>query len=369
MPRPDAHQFRLFDDSPTARAMEIVQPAQPSPALVADGAALRASRPGLRLGTSSWSFPGWKGLVYTADHREADLARSGLAAYASHPLMRTVGLDRAFYQPLSVDQYADLAAQTPEDFRFLIKCHQAVTRPDADERGRTFGDTAALREAGVANPLFLDAAYAIDRVIGPTCVGLKSRAGPIVFQFPPLDLAARGPFGGAARFIERVDRFLGQLPRAGSGAHGLPLYAVEFRNGEPLGRADDAFRKLADMLRAHNVAYGWVAHPSMPTLSEQRAALAAAGLDAHQQPHLTLRWLLRRGLTYEGARDAYAPFNRHVDDDAATRNEIAALVDEALGAGRNAWVIVNNKAEGSGPLSIERIAARLRAEGRAGGAA
>jgi uncharacterized protein YecE (DUF72 family) len=190
-----------------------------------------------------------------------------------------------------------------------------------------------------------------------------------VFQFSPLDLAARGPFGGAARFIERVDRFLGQLPRAGSGAHGLPLYAVEFRNGEPLGRADDAFPRLADMLRAHNVAYGWVAYPSMPTLSEQRAALAAAGLDAHQQPHLTLRWLLRRGLTYEGARDAYAPFNRHVDDDAATRHEITALIDDALGAGRNAWVIVNNKAEGSGPLSIERIAARLRAEGRAGGAA
>lgn len=344
--------------------MEVVPAAAPPAELTALGRAMRTERPQLRLGTSSWSFPGWSGLVYERDHSENELARHGLAAYSSHPLMRTVGLDRAFYQPLSVEQYRELADQTPEDFRFLIKCHQAVTRPDADERGRTFGDTGALRESGLANPLFLDAAYTIDRVIGPTCVGLRERAGPIVFQFPPLDLSARGPFGGPAKLIDRLDQFLGALPRAGSGKHGLPLYAVELRNGEAIGRHAQAYQKLADVLRGHNAAFAWVSHPSMPTLSEQAAAMHAAGYGPEVQPHLSLRWLLKRGLSYDGAKERYLPFKAIVDDDPATRNEIATLVDAALGAGRNAWVIVNNKAEGSGPRSIELIAERLRREGK-----
>src|ERR1044071_8197502 len=49
--------------------------------------------PGLHLGTSSWSFPGWKGLVYDREATAARLAREGLVAYSRHPVLRTVGLD------------------------------------------------------------------------------------------------------------------------------------------------------------------------------------------------------------------------------------------------------------------------------------
>ena len=52
-------------------------------------------RPNLRLGTSSWSFPGWEGIVYDRRVSNARLAKEGLAAYAAHPLFRTVGVDRA----------------------------------------------------------------------------------------------------------------------------------------------------------------------------------------------------------------------------------------------------------------------------------
>ena len=40
---------------------------------------------GLFLGTSSWSFPGWAGLVYDREAAQSMLARQGLAAYAQHP--------------------------------------------------------------------------------------------------------------------------------------------------------------------------------------------------------------------------------------------------------------------------------------------
>ena len=47
----------------------------------------------LYLGTSSWSFPGWHGLVYDRECSQRALARQGLGAYAAHPLLNAVGVD------------------------------------------------------------------------------------------------------------------------------------------------------------------------------------------------------------------------------------------------------------------------------------
>lgn len=55
--------------------------------------------PTLRLGTSSWSYPGWQGLVWEGEHSEQTLAKKGLPVYAQHPLLRTVSIDRSFYRP------------------------------------------------------------------------------------------------------------------------------------------------------------------------------------------------------------------------------------------------------------------------------
>ncbi|MFO1232972.1 MAG: hypothetical protein U1E57_07235 [Paenacidovorax caeni] len=44
--------------------------------------------PQLRLGTSSWSYPGWQGLVWEGAHSEPTLAKKGLPVYAApaaHP--------------------------------------------------------------------------------------------------------------------------------------------------------------------------------------------------------------------------------------------------------------------------------------------
>src|SRR5688572_2460160 len=54
----------------------------------------------LHLGTSSWSFPGWKGIVWDRDASEQLLAKEGLGVYARHPLFRSVGIDRTYYAPV-----------------------------------------------------------------------------------------------------------------------------------------------------------------------------------------------------------------------------------------------------------------------------
>lgn len=158
----------------TARRGRTVGPAELPDELHALAARLPDK---LYLGTSSWSFPGWEGLVYDREASKSHLAKRGLAAYAQHPLLRAVGIDRTFYGPLTALEFAAYAADVPDNFRFLVKAWSECTTPWV--RG------ADGRPSG-RNPNFLDAEFAAREVVTPFVEGLGAKAGPLVFQFPPL---------------------------------------------------------------------------------------------------------------------------------------------------------------------------------------
>ncbi|MEM1184322.1 MAG: DUF72 domain-containing protein [Planctomycetota bacterium] len=288
----------------------------------------------LRLGTSSWSFPGWAGLVYEGETSEAKLAQSGLPAYSAHPLHRTVGLDRAFYRVPSINEYRGLAASVPEGFRFLVKAWRAVTDP-TDWGGNTADQNR-----------FLDAALAEDQIVAPSVLGLGPTLGPLLFQFPPLGLTQ----SDIGSFLGRLDAFLERLPRRDNG----PLYAVELRDSV-------VFREhwaveLATILRSQRVALGFAHHPRLPSIDEQRAAMERGGWPVEAQPACVCRWLLRQGLGYVEAKEMYFPFKQLRDPDPVTRRLVADLARAALGEGLETWVIINNKAEGSAPRSVHELA-------------
>ena len=83
----------------------------------------------VRLGTSSWSFGGWRGVVWPDHPRwsDANCARVGLPIYARHPLFRTVGIDRSFYAPIPVDELARYSSQLPDGFLATAKVWEAHT--------------------------------------------------------------------------------------------------------------------------------------------------------------------------------------------------------------------------------------------------
>ena len=286
----------------------------------------------LRLGTSSWTFPGWAGLVYAGSHSPSQLARHGLAAYAQHPLLRTVGVDSTYYEPVDARVLAQYAAAVPADFRFLVKAHEACTLPRFSGHVR-YG---AQREQD--NPLFLDPAYARDAVVAPFVEGLGAKAGVLLFQFAPMPVAR---LGGAGRFAERLHAFLSGLPRG-------PRYATEFRNPALLARP------YAEAVRAAGASHCINAIGNMPEPVTQWRVTGGA-----QAPALVVRWMLARYLRYEAARERYAPFDRIVDPDPHTCQSIATLVRRACNQGLPAYVVVNNKAEGSAPLSVVRLAREL----------
>ena len=286
----------------------------------------------LRLGTSSWAFPGWAGIVYAQRAGEQMLAREGLGAYARHPLLRAVGVDRTFYAPLDADEFRRYARLVPPDFRFVVKAHAALTTP-IDRQARNVAVTPDVDR-------FLDLDYAIERIVTPVAEGLGERLGALLFQFPPLGLPyARDP----QLFINALGAFLDQLPRG-------PQYAVELRNREML------CGPYADVLARNGVTHCFNVHPRMPGVLEQAELL---GDSAWLSGAVVLRWLLHPTQDYEAARERYFPFDRIVDPDAANRGAVATLLERIIGRGNEAIVIANNKAEGCAPLTLFGLAREL----------
>jgi hypothetical protein len=74
---------------------------------------------------------------------------------------------------------------------------------------------------------------------------------------------------------------------------------------------------------------------------------------------LVMRWMLRSNHAYAEAKDLYEPFDKLAEPDDGSRDALARLARAAISAGIGAWIIVNNKAEGSSPLSVERLARRI----------
>ena len=281
---------------------------------------------GIHLGTSSWSFVGWQGLVYerTPNLDSARLARAGLEAYAQHPLFRTVGIDRGFYAPIPEAELRAYAAAVPEEFRFLVKAPAAIT--DAAHRDARGAPTSV-------SETFLDAALAVDTFVGPIGVALGAKAGPLVFQFSPL-----ATFASPERVIDALERFLLELPRG-------PLYAVEVRDPELIGR------RLLDALTRAGARYVVSIHARMPPASVQ---IRFAG--ALPPGPFVARWNLLAGHSYETAKRSFAPFDRLVIEDPTTRSDLSDAVLEAVRVQQPAFVVANNKAEGSAPLTLRKLA-------------
>jgi uncharacterized protein YecE (DUF72 family) len=342
----------LFEEAAPDDPRAPVQAADPGEELARIGRHLPRQ---VYLGTSSWSFPGWQGLVYEREYAEPRLARHGLAAYSRHPLLRAVGVDRGYYQPLDQAEWSRLAREVPEAFRFVVKAPAAVT--DAVTRAAR----AAAGQSAGDNPRFLDAAYAAERFVMPALEGLGPRAGPLVLQFAPMPPALTHD---THALIDRIAGFVARLPAQHAGVPAL--YAVELRNPELLTP------RLVHRLREAGARLCLGIHARMPPLARQAAALRAmdaapAAPDAGWSlcGPLVVRWSLHAGLGYEQARARYAPFNRLLDADLVTRGTLVHLIRIAVRSGQDAFVIVNNKAEGCAPLSCVELARALAERGEA----
>ena len=285
--------------------------------------------PRMRFGTSSWSFPGWRGLVYSRAATERELAREGLREYARHPLLRTVGIDRSYYAPIPDDDLKRYASQLPQGFLACAKAGASVT---SAVRHGARGDSPS------ANPTFLAPEVLVEEMLDPFCRHLQPFCGPILLEFPPLPRAVSL---GASEFLEGLDRFLEGLP-------GDFRYAVELREPSWLTPA------YAAILRRHGASHVFNYWSAMPMPASQAVVVAPEA-----QATTVIRLLLPPGTRYEQQRDAFRPFDSLRAPDPVMREQVVAISRRALAAGGDVFVLVNNKAEGSSPLTVMELARLL----------
>lgn len=185
----------------------------------------------IRVGTSGWVYPPWRGAFYPQG-----LAQRRELEYLSRQV-GTIEINGSFYSLQHPDSYQTWAANTPEDFVFAVKGSRFITH------------MKRLRDVEGALPNFLASGV----------LALGRKLGPLLWQLPPTM-----PFEA-----ERLSAFLDGLPRSTAAAATLAEQHDERLEGRSWTSTDadrpmrhalevrhPSFRDpaLIELLRSHGVA-------------------------------------------------------------------------------------------------------------------
>jgi uncharacterized protein YecE (DUF72 family) len=290
--------------------------------------------PNVRFGTSTWNYPGWHGLVYQREYEPKGAPAKMLEEYAAFPLFGTVGIDSSYYGPPTEEVLHSYAEHLPPEFPCVSKVWSQLTI-------HTFTKAQDPDRAGKVNPDFLNPDLFVEEIYQPYQRHFSRNTGPFVFEFQTL---AKSSGIDAEGFALRLDEFFSALPREGQ-------FAVEIRNEEFLTPMYFA------VLREHGVGHVFSSWTRMPPIGHQ---LDLPG--AISGPFLVARALLRPGRTYNEAVDAFSPYDRIREPNPKLRRDLVRLVEAAVKTRIPAYLLVNNRAEGSAPLTIAAVAELLAAD-------
>jgi uncharacterized protein YecE (DUF72 family) len=290
---------------------------------------------GVFIGTSSWKYPGWRGMLYDEARyvtrgrfSEARFERECLAEYAE--VFKTVCVDGAYYRFPDRRYLDSLRSKVSEDFRFSFKVTDEISIKKFTNLPR-FGE-----RAGKPNENFLNAGLFASAFLGP-CEAFRANIGLLIFEFShfyPTDYAH------GRDFVAALDQFFGQIPK------GWP-YGVEIRNKHFLH--PDYFAMLA----RHGVTHVFNSWGSMPSVDEQMALP-----ESRTNPELCgARFLLKPGRKYEEAVKLFSPYVRTKEPNPEAREAGANLIREGLTATqpRKTFIYVNNRLEGNALSTIEAM--------------
>jgi uncharacterized protein YecE (DUF72 family) len=315
-----------------------MEPLAGGPVDLAELRALREAIPPLvHLGTSSWNYvEGWRGLVYHRKYPKSVSVAKLLAEYAEFPLFDIVGIDAAFYRPLTPATYRAYHEVLPPGFRCVQKVWNRITI-------HTFTGHQDGGIAGQRNPDFLNAELCVNEVIGPALEHFRDHLGPFVLEIQAISKKDKV---SADDFARRIDDFLGRLPSGAS-------YAVELRNAEYLTPAYLA------VLREHGAAHLLNSWTRMPSIGEQLQIP-----DVITGPFMIARALLRPGRDYQEAVDTFAPYDRIREPNEQLRLDLRTAAEMAMRLRLPIWLLTNNRAEGSAPYTIIAVARMLAERSR-----
>jgi uncharacterized protein YecE (DUF72 family) len=278
----------------------------------------------IRIGTCSWKYTSWKGLVYSegVDNYLEEYARKYV----------TVEIDQWFWSlfaggkprlpdPKVVREYRE---SVPEDFRFSVKAPNSITLTHPYAKGKVLPAEHNINFLSV--PLtseFLE-----------TLKPLKRTLGPVIFQFEYLN---RQKMESQQTFEKQMTAFRKKLPAGYA-------YAVEVRNGNYLNPPFLDFLLDQEWIPVFLQGY-W-----MPPVADLWAKM-----EKTIRKFKTVVFRLH-GTDRERMEKATGEaWNRIVHPRDKELSDIAEIVSELSGSKNEIYVNINNHYEGSAPLTIERF--------------
>jgi len=287
---------------------------------------------GVFIGTSSWKYPGWRGMLYDEQRymyrgklAESRFEKNCLSEYAE--VFQTVCVDAGYYRFPDPRSIEGMVSQVPPGFLFTFKVTDEITLRRFTNLPR-FGD-----RAGQANENFLNADLFASAFVKPF-EPFAPHVGLFIFEFSkfyPSD------YQRGRDFLADLDRFLGGIPKGWR-------YGVEIRNEHFL--KPDYFAVLA----RHGVAHVFNAWSGMPPVSEQLSLP-----DSLPNPEFAgARFLLKPGRKYQEAVDLFSPYDRIQEPYPEARAAGVELINWVLAkqALRKLFIYVNNRLEGNALLTI-----------------
>jgi uncharacterized protein YecE (DUF72 family) len=325
--RPTSNTLPLFPEAPEEMQTAAISAAPSSEYVQKNKERLhRWASKGILFGTSSWKYPGWKGMIYNRRYPSIKIFnRECLAEYSE--FFPTVCADFALYDFPDPETMHVIHDQTTDDFRLSLKVTDRITikrYPNLPRYGTN---------AGKENPDFLNHELFEDAFLKPI-EALQKKRGAIIFEFSTFHENS-----GVTHetFMSMMDEFLSKLPKDVE-------YAVELRNREFL-TAD-----YLKMLESHGVAHVLNNWTRMPPIIEQ---IQLAGVLTAK--FSVARALLRPGRTYEEAVQLFQPYDYIKEENPQLRLGLAEAVSRCIAEGKTLYAYVNNRAEGNSPKTIEAI--------------
>ena len=277
----------------------------------------------LRIGTCSWKYDSWKGIIYP------DIEKFNyLQEYAKH--FNTVEIDQWFwslYEPKKVilpdervvKEYRD---SVPDDFMFTIKVPNAITLTHFYNKNKT--------EELKPNPFFLSPGV-FEKFV-ETLKPIENNIGVLMFQFEYLN---KQKLSGLPEFIDRVESFVESLDKKF-------VYGIEIRNPNYLNKNYFSF------LERNNLAMvflqGYYMPPVWQLFSEHKERINSTAIIRLHGPD-------RSGIEKKTGGN----WDQIIEPRDEELNKVAEMINYLKTKKVDLYVNVNNHFEGSAPLTIKKL--------------
>jgi len=291
--------------------------------------------PYLYVGSASWKYDSWQGLIYPED---AELSTGNYLPHYAH-YFNMVEVDQYFWSLFPPDhakmpdrQEVELYSKSvPEEFRFVVKAPNSITLTHFYKQ-----QSGKYKEfAGKENPhgfLNADLWHQFLWTLEP----MKSQLGAVILQFSYLN-GEMLP-GGLPEFLNRLDDFLDQAETD------VPI-AIECRNPNFLKR------RYFEFLKRHNIPHVYLNGYYMPDPAEIYQQFGNTGDFSIFRMHGSDRKAMERATG--GKWDSI------VEEHDEELQNIVSIAQDEIHLERDFYLSINNHFEGSSPQSIQRFYRRL----------